>query len=189
MMNNRNMRKIILLLFMIVAPSLAKPLYFGLGPSYGCYRTGDSGGWNDRIGVGSRLRYRWWGADVEVHYKNERYFNDLVWVRSWPLTVSLLAFPFKFAYAGGGFGTYELYVDYNQSIPGLENLQNASRRRAGFHLCAGVEANMTKTSAVTVEMRYSWIDYRLAPLPDVSSVDTNALSLNATVYFKLGVEP
>lgn len=188
-MIKNNMRLVIFLLFTVISPSFAKPLYFGLGPSYGYYRAGDSDGWNDRIGAGARLRYRCWGAEVEVHYKNERYFNDLVWVRSWPLTASVYAYPLKFISIGAGFGSYELYVDYNQSAPGLENLGNESSRRAGFHVCAGVESNLSKTSVLAVEMRYSWIDYRLAPLPGILSVDTNALSFMATVYFKLGIEP
>jgi hypothetical protein len=189
MMNNRNMTMSILILLSLLAPCFTKPLYYGLGPSYGYYRTGDSDGWNDRIGVGSRLRYPRWGAEVEVHYKNEYYFNDRVWVKSWPITASALFYPFKIFYVGAGIGSYELYIDYNQSAPGLENLENESKRRTGLHICTGIESNLTKTSAAAFEIRYCRIEYHLADLPGFPSVDTNALSLKVTVFFKLGIEP
>jgi hypothetical protein len=189
MLINLTLRKSLFLLLVLAAPSYAKPLYVGVGPSYGYSRSGDSDGWNDRIGVGARLRCLRLGAEIEIHYKNEYYLNNLVWVKSWPLTASVLVYPLHFFYAGAGIGSYDLYIDYDQSAAGLEALENESKHRTGLHICAGLEFNMTKTSAAAIEVRYCWIDYRLAPLPGVQSIDSNALSIKATVYFKLGIEP
>ena len=185
-MKHQKVCSIILLLLFTLAPAFAKPLYVGMGPSFGQYRAGD--GRNTRVGVDGRLKWQKWAIGAEIYYKNERHAQDAVWVKSWPLTLSAAFYPLSHLYFGAGVGSHELYIDYDQSIAGMEAYENESRRRTGTHAVVGVDLPISPTCVLAIELQYSWIDFRLRPIPGHERINTDALSIKAAMILKIGVE-
>ncbi|RPH89863.1 MAG: hypothetical protein EHM72_19805 [Calditrichaeota bacterium] len=185
------MRKTIECLTMILILSAvvsAQTDYIGIGPNLGLYKAESSDGWNDRIGVNARLRHYWAAVDFDMYYHNEKYLQDIVWARCWPLTLSALVYPMEHLYAGAGIDLYQLYLDYDQSADSsMVNLENENKNQWGRHICLGIEFPFTKTGVFALEARYIWIDYHFTPFKGSEALNTNTFSIKAAVYFKLGV--
>ncbi len=177
------------ILFSIVfTPNLFSQKYIAVGPGYGFYYSPDTDSkMNDVIKVRGRFRYDTFGCEASIGYKNEMYGRETVWVRSWPIQLSGFLYPVSFLYLGGGAGLYDIYIDYNQGIPGLMSYENESKKKFGVHLCLGVEKRMSRTSIFSLEISKSWIDYAFREFSGSSSLDTNSLAVEATLLFQLGV--
>ncbi len=185
------MKKLYLILLLVAGASFAQkePItFFSMGPSAGLYATPDTDTWNTIVGVGARFKYNFIGVELGARYKSEQYNNDVVWVKSWPVSASVLLYPFQWLYASAGVGYYDLYLDYNQSYEQLADFGNESKQRWGTHAGLGIEMQISKTSILAVEVQYSKIDYGFRTFPGSSDINTNALSFLATMFFKFGVE-
>ena len=185
------MKRMIAIFLLLVGTALAQKepdSYFAMGPSLGFYATPDTDHWNTVVGVHSRYKFNFVGAELAINYKSEQYNNDIIWVKSWPIRASVLLYPLPWMYAIGGIGYYELYIDYNQNYDQLVDFENESKQQWGAHAGLGVEKTISKTSILVVEMRYSNIDYDFTPFPTSSDIDTNAFAIVATMLFKFGVE-
>lgn len=185
-MRKTNASLIILLIFSAIAA--AQTEFIGIGPNFGFYKPESCDKWNDRIGVNARFRHHRAAVDFDMYYHNEKYLQEIVWVRCWPLTLSALVYPIEHLYAGAGIDLYQIYLDYDQSADSsMVNLENESKNEWGSHLCLGIEFPVAKTGVFALEARYIWIDYHFAPFKGSEALNTNTFSIKAALYFKLGV--
>ncbi len=172
----------------ISAASLHAQKYLAAGPGFGYYNSPDTDSkMNDVIKVRGKFRHNIFGFEASIGYKNEMYDNETVWVRSWPVQASAFLYPLSFLYLGGGAGLYDIYIDYNQSIPELALYENESKKNIGTHFILGVERRLSRTSLLSLEISKSWIDYKFRKLPGGLELDANSLAVEATLLFQLGV--
>lgn len=180
------MRKLTLLLLLCVAAVLssnsAEARGFGLGARYSFVRNMDAKENSNMIGVLGRLRGNVIGLEAAIDYRKDNFGGD-VSVKTWPITASLLIYPFTPIYGLAGFGWYNATIEY----PVLGSTKSSTSTQLGYHLGAGLEIPVSPNVSLNGEFRYIFLDYKFAKLEDfpndVSKRKANSFNVGAAILF------
>jgi opacity protein-like surface antigen len=135
-----------------------------LGPQLGYYQARDADNGSVMVGMACRLKLTpVLGAEASINYRQEKYGHDVVTVRSWPVMVTGLIYPFPIVYGGIGAGWYNVTFDYNQSKVPL--LTDETTQKFGYHFGAGVELPMGPDNKLTGDIRYVFLNYNFKEIP------------------------
>jgi hypothetical protein len=152
-------------------PIFAQGTY--LGPNVGIFKSNDSDNANVLYGVNLRIKSSpIFGIEGAISYRQEKYSNESVTVKTWPITVTALLYPLPIAYGAMGAGWYNTTIEYD---PVFFNLEDNSRttREFGWHFGGGVELPAGKATKVFGDIRYTFLDYNFEALPTSDDIDSN----------------
>ncbi|MBN2183904.1 MAG: porin family protein [Candidatus Krumholzibacteriota bacterium] len=155
-----------------------------LGPQIGYYkaRGADEGDFM----YGGALRVKLMpmiGIEASINYRQEKYGDDAVTVRSWPVMVTGLIYPVPMVYGAMGFGWYNTTIDYDQSL--LPILEDNTVQKIGWHFGGGVELPVGENVKLTGDIRYVFLDYDFEAIPGSDDLDSNFYVITAGVLFEL----
>jgi opacity protein-like surface antigen len=91
-------------------------------------------------------------TEVGVGYRQEDFDDDMLRVRTWPVTASLWLTPGNIFYAGAGVGWYNMSFDYDDSLE--PPLESHTEQEFGVHLGGGLRIPLASNTAVDLHGRY-----------------------------------
>jgi opacity protein-like surface antigen len=103
------------------------------------------------------LRTTWAPAvmtEVGVAYRQDKFNNGDITVKSWPVTASLWLSPFPALYAGGGVGWYQNSVDYSDRVP----YDNFTTQKLGLHVGGGFTVPVTPGMGLDLNAKYVFLE-------------------------------
>jgi opacity protein-like surface antigen len=132
-------------------------------------------------GVMGRLRGGALGLEAGVDYHSEDIGADTK-VKSWPITVNALVYPFSIVYGLAGVGWYKTTIDYPSEL----GLDNDTSDDFGYQLGAGVEYPVANAVSLTGDVRWMFVDHEFSEIPDaIGNIESDSWSLNAGLLFYL----
>lgn len=158
----------------------------GFGPQIG-YQKARNADQGNLMG-GAALRFKLSpaiGVEGAINYRQEKYANDALTVRSWPIMATGLIYPIPFVYGAMGFGWYNTTLDYDQSNILFQDIEDNTQREVGWHFGGGVELPVSATSKFTADIRYIFLDYKFEKIPGRGGVDSNSYVITAGFLFGL----
>jgi opacity protein-like surface antigen len=153
-----------------------------LGPQVGYYKVQDADKGSYMGGVALRLKLMGLGVEASINYRQEKYANDALTVRSWPMMVTGLIYPLPFIYGAIGAGWYSLTFDYDQSK--LPFLKDETTKKMGWHFGGGVELPLGSIK-LTGDIRYVFLNYDFKEIPGSGDLKSNFTVI--TVGFLFGL--
>ena len=156
-----------------------------LGPQVGYYKAQDTDG-NFMGGVAWRLKLMpVLGVEASINYRQEKYANDALTVRSWPIMVTGLIYPLPIVYGAIGAGWYNTTFDYDQSKFPLQAFKDETKQEVGWHFGGGVELPVGSNFKLTADIRYVFLNYDFEEIPGSGDLESNFYVL--TVGFLFGL--
>jgi opacity protein-like surface antigen len=153
----------------------------GLGPQLGFYKARDADNGSIMGGVACRLKLTpVLGAEASINYRQEKYANDAVTVRSWPVMVTGLIYPLPVVYGAMGVGWYNSTFDYN-----VPSLADETKQKFGWHFGAGVELPAGPKIKLTGDIRYVFLNYDFKQIPGSGDLKSDFFVI--TVGFLFGL--
>jgi len=157
-----------LVLIIVIAFGLA-PLFTPaeakaqLGLHIGVQKAKDADNSASIIGGILRSKAEDWAIEASIDYRQEKYFDGEVTVRSWPVMLTLLYYPIPVLHLDFGAGWFNTTYDYSAA---LENVgaEDDTFQRFGWHFGGGVEFPLD-TVTLTADLRYVFLDYKWKDIP------------------------
>lgn len=153
-----------------------------LGPQLGYYKTQDADKGSYMGGAALRLKLMGLGVEASINYRQEKYANDAMTVRSWPVMVTGLFYPLPIVYGAVGAGWYNTTLHYDPKIYPL--LKDATTRKVGWHFGGGVELPMGPVK-LTGDVRYVFLNYDFKGIPGGMKMKSNFYVITVGFLFKL----
>ena len=154
-----------------------------LGPQAGYYKAKDTDG-NFMGGVAWRFKLsQMLGLEASINYRQEKYADDALTVRSWPVMVTGLIYPLPIVYGAIGAGWYNTTFDYDQNKFAL--LKDETKQEFGWHFGGGVELPVGSNFKLTGDIRYVFLNYDFKEIPGTGDLKSNFYVI--TVGFLYGL--
>mgnify|MGYP000859478462 CR=1 FL=1 len=183
------MKKIVLLLIVfsvIGLPALSPALnLIGLGPKAGYFKNQDADNGRFMVGAAARLKLGGIGVEGSVDYRTEKYADDNIVVRTWPVSATGLLYPLPFLYGLAGMGWYNTTIDYDQDVNTFKNIKDETKQKVGWHFGGGLEIPFGLGKTLAADIRYHFIDYDFSAFPGSKDIKSNFYSINVTLLFGL----
>lgn len=158
----------------------------GFGPQVGYQKARDADQGNLMGGAALRLKLTpVIGVEGAINYRQEKYANDALTVRTWPIMATGLIYPIPLVYGAIGFGWHNATFDYDQSKAPFQAVEDETKREVGWHFGGGVELPVSATSKFTADIRYIFLDYKFEKIPGRGGVDSNSYVITAGFLFGL----
>ena len=155
---------LVLLLVLEVPAVQAQGL--GFGPLVGYFKSSDSDQGEFMGGGAIRLKLTpSFGIEGAIHYRQEQYGNGSVTVKSWPVLATGLFYFFPFLYGAVGAGWYNTTIDYNESMPGLMEMESETTQEFGWHFGGGLELPFGRKTKLFGDIRYVFLNYDFQLVP------------------------
>ncbi|HOT97728.1 MAG TPA: outer membrane beta-barrel protein [bacterium] len=181
------MRKMMMLLalltFVLVLQSeVMAQLY--LGPRAGYYKSKDADQGQMYGGLAARLAMGGLKIEGAIDYRQEKYDDGMMTLRSWPVQVSALLYPLPVVYGLAGAGWYHTTVDYDQNKIGLGAPEDQTTSTLGYHLGAGLELPVSNMK-LTADVRYVFLNYDLDNIGNKEQPDSDFLAITLGLLWEL----
>ncbi|MEX2604179.1 MAG: outer membrane beta-barrel protein [Gracilimonas sp.] len=157
----------------------------GIGPKLGFYKAPDADEGTMFIGLQSRSKGKYVGAEFSFEYRGEQQYttaNGNYTIKQIPLTGSLLIYaPLaeNFApYGLAGLGAYYTIYDYDH---GFFQPSDKTKVNVGYHLGFGADIAISNSAAFNIDYRYLFLDGN-DDLTD-KKYSGNVISAGLTFYF------
>jgi opacity protein-like surface antigen len=155
-----------------------------LGPQVGYYKARDADKGSLMGGVAWRLKVMpILGVEASINYRQEKYGNDALTVRSWPVMVTGLIYPLPIVYGAIGAGWYSVTYDYNQSK--LPLIKDETTQKVGWHFGGGVELPIGSSFKLTGDIRYVFLNYKFKQFPGSNDMKSNFTVITAGFLYNL----
>lgn len=157
-----------------------------IGPQVGYQKARDADEGN--IMGGAALRFKLTpalGVEASINYRQEKFANDALTVRSWPVMATGLIYPLPIVYGAIGFGWYNTTFDYDQSKSPFQSVDDETKQKVGWHFGGGVELPVGATSKFTADIRYVFLDYEFKQLPGSGDLNGDFYVITAGFLFGL----
>jgi len=182
-------KKMLLLIGLIamMAPQVdaqTKTLGISVGPQLGYYKAQDADDGNLMGGLAFRFKSKQiFGFEASINYKHEKYSNNQLAVRSWPIMLTGLVYPVPNIYGEAGVGWYYVTYDYDQNK--LPLFKDKTTHEFGWHFGAGVEVPVGEKFKVTGDVRYVFLDYEFEEIPGSDNLNSNFYVITIGLLFAL----
>ncbi len=174
-----------IVLFMLIAAQIqAQGLQLGPHVGYQKARDADDG----KLMVGAALRLKLtsaFGLEGAINYRQEKYADGVLTVRSWPVMASALIYPLPIIHGTIGAGWYNTTLDYNENRLGLANIEDETTQKFGWHFGGGLELPVGGKSKLAADIRYVFIDYNFKTLPGSRDLDSDFYVVTAGLLWEL----
>jgi opacity protein-like surface antigen len=167
-----NTRICILLVVVVLSTGILSAQGIGVGPVIGYQKASDAD--EGRLMYGAALRLKLspgLGLEGSINYRQEKYADGLLTVKSWPVMASALLYPLPNVYGVLGGGWYNTTYEFDQNQ--LPMLNNKTKQEFGWHMGGGVEFPFSTTSKIIGDIRYVFIDYDIEELVQINGVQNN----------------
>ena len=155
-----------------------------LGPQVGYYKARDADKGSFMGGVAWRFKLMpVLGVEASINYRQEKYANDALTVRSWPIMVTGLIYPLPIVYGAIGAGWYSVTYDYDQSK--LPLLKDDTTQEFGWHFGGGVELPVGSNFKLTGDIRYVFLNYDFKEIPGSGNLKSNFTVITVGLLFGL----
>lgn len=155
-----------------------------IGPHLGYYKAADADEGAFIGGATCRLKFSAvLGAEASVSYRQEKYLNNAVTVKSWPIMVTGLIYPVPYLYGAIGAGWYNVTYDFSREK--LPLFTDETVQEFGWHLGIGAEVPVVENVKLTGDFRYVYLDYDFQEMPGSTNLRSNFLVL--TVGLLVGI--
>lgn len=155
----------------------------GFGPQVGYYKVRDADQGSVMGGLALRVKLLpAIGVEGSINYRQEKYWDGLVTVHSWPVMVTGLIYPLPFVYGAMGFGWYNTTIDYDQNK--LPLIKDETTQKIGWHFGGGVELPVGPSFKLTADIRYVFLNYDFKKVPGRDDLNSNFYVI--TVGFLFG---
>jgi outer membrane protein W len=158
-----------------------------VGPHLGIFKSQDADDASYLVGGTLRLKLiPSLTAEGMISYRQEEFAEEAVTVRTWPVTVTGLIHPLPIVYAGLGAGWYNVTIDYDDSINDT-GIEDETSQEFGWHVAVGAELPLSEKLRVTGDIRYVFLDYDFADVPEavLEGTDADFYSINIGLLFAL----
>ncbi len=170
------------LITVLIVPVKAQSV--SVGPQVGYYKAQDADQGSFMGGVAWRFKLMpVLGLEASINYRQEKYADDALTVRSWPVMVTGLIYPIPIVYGAIGAGWYSVTYDYDQSK--LPLFKDETTQEFGWHFGGGVELPVGSTFKVTGDIRYVFLNYDFKEIPGSADLKSNFYVI--TVGFLFGL--
>lgn len=167
---------------LMAAPVISQSV--SLGPQVGYYKAQDADEGNIMGGVAWRFKFtQMLGLEASINYRHEKYANDALTVRSWPVMVTALIYPLPVVYGAIGAGWYNTTYDYDQSR--FSYLQDETTQEFGWHFGGGAELPVGSNFKLTGDIRYVFLDYDFKEIPGTGVLNSNFYVITVGFLFDL----
>jgi outer membrane protein W len=158
-----------------------------VGPHLGVMKTDGADATNYLVGGTLRIKLMpAIGVEGNIGYRQEKFGNGAVTVKTWPVTVTGLLYPIPMIYGGLGGGWYSTTFDYADNF-NQAGFADETVREFGYHLVAGVEIPASPAVHVFGDVRFVFLDYDFKDLPGavLDGAKSNFYSINVGLLFRL----
>jgi hypothetical protein len=181
------MKKVTLLLVILAAVLMLQSdvmaqLY--LGPRAGFYKAKDADEGQMYGGLAARLALGGLSLEGAIDYRQEKYENGLVTMRSWPVQVSALLYPLPIVYGLAGAGWYHTTVDYDQDRLHFLALEDKTTSTLGYHVGAGLQVPLNNMQ-LSADIRYVFLNYDLDEIENIGETDSDFIAITVGLLWKL----
>jgi len=153
----------------------------GVGARYTFVRSTETHKNSNMLGVLGRLRGGAVGVEAAIDYRKDDLGGGAS-VKTWPVTATLLVYPFQPIYGLAGLGWYNATLKYPVGTSTLSK----TKTRLGYHLGAGVEFPVSPGMCVSGEFRYVFLDHKFENIPgEIGKRKADSFTLGAAVLFYL----
>jgi opacity protein-like surface antigen len=168
----------------VLMVGLVKAQNISIGPQVGYYRAQDADEGNFMGGAAWRFKVtKIFGVEASINYRQERYANDALTVRSWPVMVTGLIYPIPVVYGAIGAGWYNTTYDYNQNK--FPIFKDETTQEFGWHFGGGVEIPIRERFKLIGDIRYVFLNYDFEEIPGTGDLDSNFYVITAGFLFVL----
>lgn len=156
----------------------------GLGPQVGYYKVRDADQGNVMGGLALRVKLLpAIGVEGSINYRQEKYADGEVTVRSWPVMVTGLIYPLPFVYGAVGAGWYNTTIEYDQNK--LPLIKDETTQKIGWHFGGGVELPVGPKLKLTADIRYVFLNYDFKKVPGRDDLNSNFYVVTVGLLFGL----
>lgn len=156
------------------------------GPQIGYQKAKDADQGN--LMGGAALRFKLGpalGVEASINYRQEKFANDALTVRSWPVMATGLIYPLPMVYGAVGFGWYNTTFDFDQSKTPFQAVEDETNQKVGWHFGAGLELPVGAKSKFTADIRYVFLDYKFEQVPGAGDLNGDFYVITAGLLFGL----
>ena len=144
----------------------------GLGPQVGFQKANDAEEAKFMGGVALRAKLTpSLGVEGSINYRQEKYANGNVTVKSWPVLVTGLFYPLPIIYGAVGAGWYNTTMDYNDEFSPIA--KDETTQEFGWHFGGGVELPFGSSTKVTGDIRYVFLNYDFKQVPGTNDLNSD----------------
>lgn len=159
-------KSVLILILCAGAASLACAQSLRFGPQVGYQKAKDADAGKFMGGAALRLKLTSaLGVEGSINYRQEKYAEGALTVRSWPVMASALIYPLPFVHGTMGAGWYNTTLDYDQSRLGLAAAKDETTQKFGWHFGGGAELPLGGKSKLAADIRYVFLDYDFKAVP------------------------
>jgi len=165
-------RMCVVLIILLFSSGVLSAQGIGLGPVLGYQKASDADEGNLMLGAALRVKLSpAMGIEGSINYRQEKYADGLLTVKSWPVMASALLYPLPNVYGVLGGGWYNTTFEFdNEQLPMLDS---KTEQEFGWHLGGGVELPFSATASITGDIRYVFIDYDIEEMVGMDDVQSN----------------
>jgi hypothetical protein len=149
---------------------------FSIGPNVGYVKTKDADKGTYLFGAAARFNFLSFGIEGTIHYAEQKYYNDLVKVQQYPISVSGMFFPLPFVYGCAGLDWFNSRTTIDIAGSATETYQEV-----GYHFGAGAQFSLGGVY-LTGDARYVLLGKM--KVPNSSEIDNSNLVLSVGLLFK-----
>ncbi len=173
----------IVILLLMLTGTVSAQQNFAIGPRLGYYKTIDAE--NGKMFYGAAARLKLGGAlgvEGSIDFRREEYLGGDMSVKSWPVMVTGLIYPFPIAYGLIGAGWYNSKVEYEGLVVAVES---ETTQDFGWHFGVGLDLPIGARSHLIGDIRYVYIDYDFSEWPGDEKLDVDFYAITVGVFFGL----
>lgn len=166
--------------------SAAHAQSLAVGPQLGYQEAKDAD--HGRLMAGAALRLplsSMLALEAAINYRQEKYSNDGLTVRSWPVMASALIYPIPLVHGTAGAGWYNTTFDYNQSKAGFGEFEDETTQKFGWHFGGGIDLPVGKSTVLAADIRYVFLDYDFKALPGSRDLKSDFYVISAGLLWEL----
>lgn len=159
----------------------------GLGPVLGYQKAQDAEEGSILGGVALRMKVNSLiGVEGSILYRSEEYEDSYVKVVNYPVMATGLIYPIPNIYGAIGAGWYNTRIkyDYDKTLSMIEP-DDETTQEFGWHFGAGAELPVGRTTKLTADIRYVFIDYDFKNAPYSDEVENDFFIINIGLLFGL----
>jgi len=155
-----------------------------LGPQLGYYKAQDADNGTYTGGIAMRLKMiSVLSVEASINSRQEKYANGALTVRSLPVMITGLFYPYPIVYGAMGFGWYNVSFHYDHSS--LPLYTDETTQKIGWHFGGGLEWPLSSILTLIGDFRYVFLNYDFKTIPGSGDMKSNFTVVTVGFLFNL----
>ena len=177
-------KRVFVICILLLSAVALQAQYLGIGPQVGLHKAKDAEDQKAMFGVALRGHLLpALGFEASINYRQEKYEDDVVTVRSWPIMLTGLIYPLPILYGTIGAGWYNTTIKYDSDL--FPNVGDETVQEFGWHFGGGVELPLGRNTRLTGDIRYVFLDYEFEEIPGLDDVESDFYVISIGLFFGL----